>query len=127
MVAWGVGAGGADVSKCFSWTVLVRPLGRSNLYENEVCPDESVVCSTFFTIASTGPNHTVDSRQNICVGGGRRNAVGGFVGGSGVVYEVLGGVNISLVRFGLDVSFSSSILVADVCSVALKKSESESR
>ena len=69
----------------------------------------------------------MDSGQNICVGGGWRNAVGGFVGGSGVVYEVLGGVNISLVRFGLDVSFFSSILVADVCSVALKKSESESR
>ena len=29
-VEWGGGAGGADVSRRFSWEVLVIPLGRSN-------------------------------------------------------------------------------------------------
>ena len=52
----------------------MRPLGRSNLYENEVCPDESIVCLKIFTIASTGPLKKVDAGRNIFVGGGRESA-----------------------------------------------------
>ena len=69
----------------------------------------------------------VDAGRNRGVGRWQSDAVGGFRGGAGIVFEVLGGVNVSLVRFGLDVSFFSYILVTDVCSVALKQSESESR
>ena len=77
-VAWGEGAGGEDVSIRSSWTVIVRPLGRINLYKNEVCPAESVFCSTFFTIASTIPNQTVYAVRNKGVGGGRCNKFGGY-------------------------------------------------
>ena len=42
---------------------------------------EYVLCSTCLTIASTGPHHTVDAGRNRYVGGGWRNAVGGFGGG----------------------------------------------
>ena len=83
----------------------MRPLGRSNLYENEVCPDESIVCLKIFTIASTGPLKKVDAGRNIFVGGGRRNAVGGFGIGASIVFEVLGGVNVSLVRSEVDVAW----------------------
>ena len=75
------------------------PLRRSNLYKNQVCPAESVVCSTFFNIASTGTHHTVDAGRNIGVCGGRRYTVGGFRVGAGVVFELFGGVDVSLVRF----------------------------
>ena len=80
------------------------PLGRSKLYKNEVRPAESVVCLTFSTISSTGPHHMVYAGRNRGVGGGRSNAVGGFRGGTGIVFEVLGGVNVSLVRFEVDVA-----------------------
>ena len=61
--------------------------------------------STFFTIASTIPNHTVDAGLNRGVGGGRCNNVGGLGVGDGFVFEVLGRVDVSLVRFEVDVSF----------------------
>ena len=83
-----------------------------------MCPDEYVICSTFFTIASTGTHHTVYAGRNRGVGGGRRNSVGGFGVGSGVVFEVLGGVDVSFVRFEVGVSFFSSILATDICNVA---------
>ena len=81
------------------------PLGRSNLYKNEMCPAESVVCSKKFTIASTSPHHTVDAGRNCGLGGGLCNTLGGFVRGAGVLYEVLGGVYVSLVGFEVDVPF----------------------
>ena len=45
-------------------------------------PVESFVYSTCLTIASTSPHHTADAGRNIGVGGGWRNAVGGFGGGA---------------------------------------------
>ena len=55
---------------------------------------EYVVCSTCHTISSTSPHHTVGSVFNRGVGGGWRNAVGGFGGGADFVFEVLGGVGV---------------------------------
>ena len=101
-VEWSVGAEGADVSRSVSWTVLVRPLGRSNWYEKEMWPVESVFWSTCLTIASTGSHHTVDAGQNRGVGWGWRNAIGGFGGGADIVFEVLGGVRVTLVGFEVD-------------------------
>ena len=71
-----------------------------------------------FTIASTGPHHTVDAGWDRGVGRGRRNAVGRLGVGDGVVFKVLGRADVSLVRFEVDVSFFPSILVTDICSVA---------
>ena len=69
-----------------------------------MCTAEYFVCSTCLTIASTGPHHTVDAGRDRCVGRGQRNAVGGFGGGADIVFKVLGGVDVSLVGFKVDVA-----------------------
>ena len=67
-----------------------------------MCPAEYVICSTCFTIASTGTHHKVDAGWNRGVGGGGRNAANGFGGGDVFVFEVFGGVGVSLVGFEVD-------------------------
>ena len=44
----------------------------------------------------------MDAGRNRGVGGGWRNAVGGFGGGAFFVLEVFGGVGVSLVGFEVD-------------------------
>ena len=61
-----------------------------------------VVCLTCITIASTGPQHMVDAGKNRGVGGGWCNYVGGFGGSADIVFEVLGGVRVTLVGFEVD-------------------------
>ena len=69
-----------------------------------MCPAEYVICSTCFTIASTGTHLTVDVVQNRGVCGGRRNAVGGVEGVTDGVIKVLGGVNVSVVGSEVNVA-----------------------
>ena len=63
---------------------------------------ESVVCSTWLTIASTRPHHTVDSRRNRGVCRGWHNSACGFGGGVDFMFKVLGRFGVSLVRFEVD-------------------------
>ena len=46
----------------------------------------------------------VDAGRNRGVGRWQIDDVGRFRGGAGIVFEVLGGVNVSLVRFEVDVA-----------------------
>ena len=60
---------------------------------------ESVFCSTCLTIYTPGPHHTVDVRQNRGVGREWCNSVDGFRGGAVFVFDVFGGVGVTLVVF----------------------------
>ena len=82
----------------------MRPLGRSNLYKNEVCTDEYIICLTLFTIASIRHHHMFHVRRNRDVGGGWCNAIGVFGGGAGIVFKLLGTFDVLLVRFEVDMS-----------------------
>ena len=61
-----------------------------------------VVCLTCFTIASTGPHHTVDIEQKRIIDREWCNAVGGFIGGDVFVFGVFGGVGVALMGFEVD-------------------------